>query len=444
MMRISVPGAYAHVTGDPEEIAWAAAYMTFRNPNAFFSGAPPTYTLLKKDGRFPAGLVVKMAQRAKEDGFEVELIDSRPSPVPYTVPEETWLRDYQLAAFRAAESQRCGILQMPTGSGKTEVFAALAAYSEVPWLFLAHREILVRQAAERLERRTGIQAGLLVSGSHNWGGERVVCATFQSFLAMKGWEQTLLVKDKQGLVVDEAHTVPAKTFFNAVMSVPAHTRIGLSATPLQRDDQRSVMAVAALGPVIYRLRPEVLIERGVLARPQIKMARLDQTCDRPTWQGVYGEAIVRSAARNRLVVDLAKKAERPFLVFVKEVGHGKELTRMLAKAGLNVEFVWGQHSNRERAIKDLERAALDGIVCSVVFQEGVDIPCLRAVVIASGGKSAIAAVQRVGRGSRVEDGKSEFQVWDVMDGGNRLLLRHAKKRKDAYEEQGYTVEVVDA
>lgn len=436
MLVTRLAGAWSQAEGSEDELAWLGEYLTFKDPSAFWRGAPPTYTLLRRDGRFPSGLADKIAVRAAEAGITIEVRDERGAAPEFRRDYCAWLRDYQLEAFDAAVDHGAGILQLPTGSGKTEIFAALAWANRGRWLFLAHREILVRQAAKRFAERTGRTAGLLVAGEQNL--DRVTCATFQSFIAHGAdWSDTV------GLVIDEAHTVPAKTFFRAAMGVPARVRIGLSATPLAREDRRSVMAVAALGPVIYRLNPAVLIARGLLARPRIRMLRVTQQCDRPTWQGVYGEAIVRSTARNRMVVEAALRCERPFLVFVKQVDHGRALARALAKTGLNVEFVWGQHTNRARAVRDLERSALDCIVCSVVFQEGLDIPCLRGVIVASGGRSAIAAVQRIGRGSRVEAGKTEFEVWDFMDDGNELLKRHSKKRKGAYEGEGYEVEVVE-
>ena len=81
-------------------------------------------------------------------------------------------------------------------------------------------------------------------------------------------------------------------------------------------------------------------------------------------------------------------------------------------------------------------------MCTVVFQEGVDIPDLRTVVIASGGSSVIAALQRIGRGMRVSDNKSSCIVIDVHDTGEYFLENQSKKRKKAYEGAGHDVSSV--
>jgi superfamily II DNA or RNA helicase len=308
----------------------------------------------------------------------------------------------------------------------------------------------VHQAADRFELRTpGVRAGRIGEGAWDEGDGVGVCATFQTIyrgLKRHCKRTKALLESVVGVVVDEAHTLPAASFFAVLMRcVNAVYRMGVSGTPLARSDQRSLMAVAALGPVVYRVRAEVLIEKGVLAKPTVRMQTVMQQSDCPTWQGVYGEAVVRSAVRNSAIVACAVKATKPALVFIKEVSHGKKLMRMLEAKGLRAEFTWGQHSNdwRTTMIDRLVRADLDVLVCSVIFQEGIDIPSLRSVIIGTGGKSVIAAIQRVGRGMRIERNaageviKDSFEVYDIWDRGNRIMERHARLRLKSYQADGY-------
>jgi superfamily II DNA or RNA helicase len=259
-----------------------------------------------------------------------------------------------------------------------------------------------------------------------------------------------------GLVAHNCHTLPADSFWGVAQACPAHYRFGLSGTPLARGDKRSVLAIGALGPVVYRIIPDVLIRAGVLAKPKIRLTSVVQRSERPTWQGVYGESIVRSSIRNKAVVECARKAEKPCLVFVKEIAHGKLIKKALEQAGLTSEFVYGEDDTSERreSIKRLVRGDSDVLVCSVVFQEGIDIPALRSVVIASGGKSVIAALQRIGRGMRKSLGKDEFEVHDIADkgcgcgsrghAGCRWLEKHTRARVKAYAGEGFQVAISGA
>ena len=117
--------------------------------------------------------------------------------------------------------------------------------------------------------------------------------------------------------------------------------------------------------------------------------------------------------------------------------------RAFARVGIRAGYVHGAHTTeqREAAIAQLVDGRIDVLVCSVIFQEGVDIPALRSVVIAAGGQSSIAAIQRVGRGLRKAEGKTSCVVWEVNDRGQRWLEAHARARRLAYQAEGYEVRV---
>ena len=444
-----------------DERGWLQEYLAFDDPGAAYR----TYN--RSDGKFrmynvfsaqfPSGFVPLVEKAAKAEGFQTQRLDKRKCPRPIdTTADLGWLRDYQLAAVQAVHRNTRGILHVPTGGGKTELAVACVLSCPVRWLFVVHRTTLADQARERFTLRTGMRAGFIGDGQwdlHDDG--MLVCATFQTLargLEKKDERVLSLLASVGGVLVDESHTLPAASFYRVVMALDgAYWRVGLSGTPLARGDKRSVLSIAALGPVIYRLPTEKLIQEGVLAKPTIRVVPVTQLIDRPTWQGAYGEGVVRSALRNRVVVDCARRAEKPALVFVKEISHGKGLVRALERAGLKVAFVWGSsfEDQRKRAIRDLEAGRLDVVVCSVVFQEGVDIPSLRSVVIGSGGKSVIAALQRIGRGMRRTDDKTTFEVWDIKDegcgcngkthSGCRWLRAHANARVRAYVKEGHSV-----
>jgi len=260
-------------------------------------------------------------------------------------------------------------------------------------------------------------------------------------------------------LVDECHVAPADVYFHAVQKCPAEYRVGFSGTPLDRTDNRSLMAIAALGRVIYSVKPKVLIDAGYLAQPQIKMVQVRQKASvkiapygrfsqlAKISASLYKEHIVNSELRNDEVCRLASIAVKPCMVFVKEIQHGHTIKKLLEESGTSVEFVWGSTTpdRRRAAIESLERGDAEVMVASVVFQEGVDIPTLRSVIVASGGKSVIAALQRIGRGMRVVPGeKTSFDVYDVMDVGIPMFERHSRRRMNTYVREGYETIILGA
>ncbi len=444
------------VRATDDERTWLREYLSFEDTRAKFakkrygSGDGRVRMFDIFTGTFPTGLLPLVRKAGPMEGFQIDLLDSRKKPCePDWTVDLKWLRDYQLAAVRNAVAFGRGIISAPTGSGKTELAIALHQVLSCRWLFLVHRTTLVEQAAERFTLRTGQTADIIGEGRWENTGATFTCASFQSiYSALKRKDPRVLVllQQIQGLLVDEVHVLPSDTYWRVSMTTQqAYYRFGLSGTPLARGDRRSLLAIASTGPIIYRIQPDVLIEAGVLAKPRIQLVPVAQLSTCKTWQGVYGECIVRSRTRNQTIVDCAKRAEKPCLVFVKEIQHGRLLTERLLKADLRAEFVFGADSTPERqaATRRLVRGDLDVLVSSVIFQEGVDIPQLRSVVIANGGRSVIAALQRIGRGMRVTADKNTFQVWDVADHGCKLLERHTKARVRAYTSQGYeTVEAM--
>jgi superfamily II DNA or RNA helicase len=410
------------------------------------------------DSTFPAGFLKLVRDRAAAAGVRLEMIDNR-SPRALPQPADLgWLRDYQVAAVEAALTATRGIIKASTGAGKTEMAVGLVKrVPDAKWLFLVHRKTLMEQAAQRYELRSpGERAGRMGDGVFD-ASQRFTVATFQTLASLvktRPEDAKALLAQFDGLIVDEAHVLPAESFWRITMSLPnAYYRVGISGTPLDREDQRSVFAVAALGPVVFEIGAQQLIAEGRLARPLIRMVTVEQEFSeldarglfqRWDWQKVYEEGVVRSKLRNRALLGAVAAAEKPCLVFVKDLAHGEAFTNALCKRGTRVEFIWGAASlaKRQAAVRRLERGDLDCVVCSVIFQEGVDIPELRSVVIASGGKSVIAALQRIGRGMRTAEGKDTFEVWDVNDTGNAWLTRHSRARRNAYLREGYQVSVV--
>ena len=429
-----------------EEVAWLSSYLSFEDARARFrGGGDQRFRLFNGISMtFPSGLLPLVQRGAVKEGFTIELADRRVVPLQADMAADlAWLRDYQLEAVDTIVAKARGILHIVTGGGKTECFAALTRRLPGKWLFLVHRTTLVDQAADRVELRTGASVGRV--GEGRWCSfsdeQRIICASFQTLHArLVEPEAQALLAQADGVCVDECHTIPAETFYRIVMMTRgAYWRVGLSGTPLARGDKRSVLAISALGPVVYRIKPERLITAGVLTRPRIRLVPVAQQSDKPTWQGVYGECIVRSKARNRALVEAARRAPKPCLVFVKEIAHGRLLDKAIRSGGLRSEFVWGSDSSTARrgAVKRLVRSDIDVLVCSVVFQEGVDIPELQSVIVGSGGRSAIAALQRIGRGMRVAEGKTEFVVYDIKDVGNKWLERHTRERIRAYTSEGH-------
>lgn len=438
---------------EQSEVDWLAAFLSFDDPAAararaiaLARGEPPPpwdgkhHLYQPARRRFPAGLLDSVRREASRAGIHLDVLDRR-TPAPQRQAPLGFLRPYQQDALAACLARVRGVVKAPTGAGKTVVMAGLVASVTTQWVIAAPQVDLLRQTADRIREFTGEECGVVGDGA--WQPARVTVATLQT-LSERSQDQRCrqLVSEAGGLVVDECHVLGAASFYQAAMRFSnAVYRVGFSGTPFARGDGRSVYCMAALGPKIYEILAPELVERGVLSRPTIRMFPHRQVLPpNLSWQEVYRRGIVESESRNQAVVALARYAEKPCLVFVKEIDHGRILLRMLDRAGMRAGFVWGDtdSAGRQSAIKRLVRGDIDVLVSSTIFEQGVDIKEVRSAIVASGGKSAIRAVQRLGRIMRVTDGKNSAQLWDFDDMGQVWLDRHSGQRLAAYLKEGHS------
>lgn len=455
-MRLELENTIVKVTDatDNEDL-WLASFLVFEDKSKGFVRVggrtkrvkppkEPLYNIFNKT--FPAGLLENVKAQAKKDGVHYELVDNRKQPVRLDMSADLeWLRDYQLAAIDAVINNQRGILHHATGAGKTESAIGLTKRIPCKWLFMVNQKDLMHQAAERYELRTGKQAGLAGDGVIRRSEGNLMVATFQTLSSkVKKGDKSVIkfLQTVEGLIIDEAHTLPAESFYDLVMmTTGAYWRVGMSGTPFARGDRKSIKTLAALGNTIHRIKPEELIARGLLSRPTVKIVECYGESTKSSWTYAKKDLIVNAEDRNNKIVEIMKKARKPCLVFVEQVDHGRSLLKAAEKNGINAEFVWGDKNTAQRnaSIKRLVRTDIDVLICSTIFQTGVDIPSVESIIVAGGGKSVIATIQRVGRAMRVTDTKKSCEVWDIKDVGNKWTERHSAQRIKSYKTEGYEV-----
>lgn len=458
-MRLYCGNTWASVEDGSEEDKRALAdFLTIEQQGAEYSEAfrrhqwdGKIHLYNERHGRFPTGLTRMALGFMKDRGVVVDVVDGRRCPAVATGSAD-WLYDEQREAVDACVARTRGIVQAPTGSGKTEMFAALGKTIEIPWLVIVDTKDLLEQAAARYELRTGERAGRI--GDGQWDVERFTVATFQTLLkARTGRDPRYgeLVARTLGMSVDEAHGLPGAKFYLVVMDfVNAYYRFGFSATPFLRRDENELKMVAALGGVISRIDPKILAARGRWAVPSIWFADFDQWGTEKSWKfdRVYDQCVVHNEARNKLVVDLMFRAQgRPALTFVKSVEHGHILMKMVQGAGSSAVFAHGTTpvESRRAAIERLLRRDVRYLICSKIFNKGIDIPEASFAVNAAAGDSDVDSIQRLGRltrGPNSVPGKVSCEYYDIRDRGQRWLSAHAKGRMEVYAAYGFPPEKV--
>jgi superfamily II DNA or RNA helicase len=148
-------------------------------------------------------------------------------------------------------------------------------------------------------------------------------------------------------------------------------------------------------------------------------------------------------ASRRLVDGLAALvAERggPGLIFVDQRAEAQEMAAALQEElGFEVAWVTAERSKAERAkLADrMRHGQLQLAVCTAAWSTGLDIPCLRFVILAGRGKAPIGVLQSVGRALRLAGGKEGYEILNVSTAETR---GNASRRAELLEEYGFEVE----
>ena len=200
-----------------------------------------------------------------------------------------------------------------------------------------------------------------------------------------------------------------------------------------------------LGEQIIDVSASELIEKGVLAQPIIKFFPVPKmNMHNANYQSAYKQYIVENDERNEIIVNQVKvliEKKYTVLALYKNIKHGNILYDMMKEEGIKCELLSGTDSlERRNEVKEMiNNKDINVVICSVIFDIGVDLPILSALVLCGGGKSKIRLTQRAGRVCRKYPGKKHCVIVEFYD-NCRYLKGHSMKRYEGYcEEKGFKV-----
>jgi len=343
------------------------------------------------------------------------------------------LRPYQVAAVEAIAAQfaaghRRTLLVLPTGTGKTQVFAQVVAQAVTRGeraLVLAHRTELLAQAQARLEA-VGLWTQL-EQAEQRAGLARVVVASVQTLRGprLRSWAPATF-----GLiVVDEAH----RTIGDGHMAILAHFAsakvLGVTATADRADGQR----LGRVFPTVaYELTLRDALRGGWLAPICARRVEVDVDLDAVrTVAGdldaeELGDALTDPVAVTGVVAPLLALAEaRPTIVFAVTVAHAHAIAAALnARRPGCATAVSGASSpfERQRAAADLAAGHVQFVANAQLWTEGFDLPRVSCVALVRPTKSRALYTQMVGRGTRLAPGKADCLVLDFTGNTQRHRL----------------------
>ncbi len=422
-----------------------------------------------RDGTFGTGLLSSVVETAEREGFSVELEDLRgdapfcnQSPWVWTGHE---LRQEQVECITRMKEHGMGIVQLPTGSGKTALLLKYVQEMGLPAIITVPTEDLMRQTVDRAcTYIKGIRVGMLGAGKVCGDDCDLVVATQKTLMNLvQGAGKTDFIEWAARfdiLISDECHKIVStdsvtKTW-QMIMCIPAYYRFGVSATPFEEKNTLAELYLRqAYGPVLYAKTMQETVEAGYVVgfdvmyiRPEYPDGFTLNPLEGQSWQEAHEEFIVNNHLRNQIIVDttaeLVRDAGHKVLVVAQRILHNDMLYQALRAAlepTYHVYQLHGKTKRREYILDTYTRTKKPCVlVASSIANDGLDIPDIASIIVAHGGKSFFQVIQRVGRGLRLAQDKDRLILIDFDDSAlGKWFRNHAQERKKLYKGLGGTI-----
>lgn len=332
-------------------------------------------------------------------------------------PYQQQARDRIHAEWDAGHTRT--LLVLPTGTGKTIVFASVAADQVRAGdrvLILAHRGELLEQAADKLQRSTGLVSAVEKAEStclDSWF--RVVVGSVQTLQRTARLER--FPQDYFGtIIIDEAHHAITDGYRRILDYFESAKVLGVTATP-DRGDMRNLGEVFDSLAFEYKLTDA--IKEGYLCKIMAQTIPLQLDITSVTMSGGdYAVGDLGTALDpylEQIAAEMARRCKsRKTVVFLPLIKTSQKFRDLLNAHGFRAAEVNGQSDDRRQVLADFDAGKYNVLCNSMLLTEGWDCPSVDCVVVLRPTKVRSLYSQMVGRGTRLSPGKTDLLLLDFL------------------------------
>lgn len=332
-------------------------------------------------------------------------------------PYQQQARDLIHAEWDAGHTRT--LLVLPTGTGKTIVFASVAADQVRAGdrvLILAHRGELLEQAADKLQRSTGLVSAVEKAEStclDSWF--RVVVGSVQTLQRTARLER--FPQDYFGtIIIDEAHHAITDGYRRILDYFSGAKVLGVTATP-DRGDMRNLGEVFDSLAFEYKLTDA--IKEGYLCKIMAQTIPLQLDITSVTMSGGdYAVGDLGTALDpylEQIAAEMARRCKsRKTVVFLPLIKTSQKFRDLLNTYGFRAAEVNGQSDDRRQVLADFDAGKYNVLCNSMLLTEGWDCPSVDCVVVLRPTKVRSLYSQMVGRGTRLSPDKTDLLLLDFL------------------------------
>ena len=334
------------------------------------------------------------------------------------------LRPYQNKAKAAVlkewdEGNIKTLLVLPTGTGKTIVFASITeecVRRGERVLILAHRGELLEQAADKLKKATGLGCSVEKAEQSCLGSWfRVVVGSVQTLMREKrlsGFSRDYF----DDIIIDEAHHAISDSYQTILRHFDKARVLGVTATP-DRGDMKNLGQV--FDSLAYEYTLPQAIKEGYLSPIKAVTIPLQLDLTGVAMQSGDFKASDIDTALDPYLYQIADEmknycADRKTVVFLPLVKTSQKFRDILNERGFKAAEVNGESPDRAEILEDFDKGKYNVLCNSMLLTEGWDCPSVDCVIVLRPTKVRGLYCQMVGRGTRLCEGKENLLLLDFL------------------------------
>lgn len=338
-------------------------------------------------------------------------------------------REAQEAIFVQWDTVDKTLLVLPTGCGKTVVFAKVTEQCVRDGdrvLILAHRGELLEQASDKIFKFTGLRCATEKAEETCLGSWfRIAVGSIQSLMRPKRLSKFPSdYFDK--IIIDEAHHCLSDGYQRVLEHFSGAKVLGVTATP-DRGDMRNLGSF--FESLAYEYTLPKAIKDGYLTPIKALTIPLQMDLSRVGVQSGDFKVGDLGTALDPYLYSIAEEMknyckDRKTVVFLPLVKTSQKFVKILNECGFKAAEVNGESKDRAEVLKNFEDDKYNVLCNSMLLTEGWDCPSVDCIIVLRPTKVRSLYSQMVGRGTRLSPGKTELLLLDFLWHTERHELCH--------------------
>lgn len=365
--------------------------------------------------------------------------------IPKTLTKQITLTPEQQQAVQEILQSDTGVLQAPTGFGKTLVAMTVMVARNINTLILVHNKALLKQWQQRLN-------SYLTTLSDNQKQlflANVEIATYQGLVDKSSHTVKLLAFNYGQVIIDECHHLSAPNYMQILNAIAPTYVLGLTATPERQDGHHPIIFMQA-GQVVFHAKTTLATD--TFTKKQAICRSLDTPFSEDLLQSEQRVQVsqllnylANSDMRNQTIVkDVVHtiQQQRNPLILTERKNHAQYFLQALNQLGYQCVLLTGGMNTRDLQQQTQNLETADVVVATGKYiGEGFDMPRLDTLFLALPISWKGIAIQYIGRIERTYRNKSKVQVFDYIDDNHPVFKKMFQRRSKAYRSLGYQIEM---